>query len=245
MLEILYRLQKLEAEEASLLAGQKKTEEYHRLRELKAEFERMKQALLQRQEQLTTLKEAMRDLPREVAEIAEKLEKERSAVYDGSIGNIRELTARQSQISALEERSAAVAGELAQKQKELRRATHKAKHLQQLMTDQHQQFTEQYRQYEEYRENCQIELNTLAAGKEALLSVIDEKDLTWYEAQKPLFAGLPVARLDDNHVCDGCRTLVTPILYKRTVLGERTRCEKCGRYLFIAEDQSQSTEVRV
>ena len=235
MLETLYKLQKLEAEEASLLAGQKNTEEYHRLRELKAEFERIKQALLQRQEQLTALREAMLNLPREAAEIAERLEKERSAIYDGSIVNIRELTARQSQISALEERSAAVTGELAQKQTELRQVVHKAKQLQQLMTDQHQQFTEQYRQYEVYRENCQSELNALASDKEALLSIVNEKDLAWYEAQKPLFAGLPVARLDDNHVCDGCRTMVTPALYKRTVLGESTRCEKCGRYLFIAQ----------
>lgn len=240
MLEILYKLQKLEAEEQALLAGQKNCEEYRQLRELKGEFERLKQTLLQRQEQINAMQTAMQALPGELAEIDGKLEAERAAIYNGSVANIRELTAREAQVGALTEKSAALGAELTQKQTELRRLLQQAKTLQQRMMEQHQQFTQQYQQYETLREQWQSGLDALAADKQALLGGVSGQDLAWYEEQKPLFAGSPVAMLSAGHVCDGCRTVVTPMLYKRTVFGERTRCEKCGRYLFIEEIENKA-----
>ena len=90
-----------------------------------------------------------------------------------------------------------------------------------------------YQEYNSLRQGWQSELAELAVNKENLLLQISDVDLAWYEDQKPLFAGLPVAKLDSNQACDGCRTKVTPMLFKRTVQGEHTRCEKCGRYLFV------------
>jgi predicted nucleic acid-binding Zn-ribbon protein len=233
MLTLLYQLQKLEAREAAILAAQKNCIEYQQVRELKEGFERQKQELLQGREQLSALQQQVQALPREIAETNDKLDRERAAVYDGRVANIREYNARQAQISVLEEKSAALVAEHQQRQCEYQRGLRHAKQLQQSLEEHYQQLSQQYRQYDDLRQGWQQELSGLAADKELLLTQIEGADLAWYEKQKPLFAGLPVAKLDNNRVCDGCRTMVTPMLHKRTVQKERTRCEKCGRYLFV------------
>lgn len=233
MLTLLYKLQNLEAEEAAIRAAQKNCAEYRQVQEQKVMFERQKEELLQLQEQLSSLQQQVQALPREIAEINAKLERERAAVYDGSVANIREFNARQSQISMLEEKHTSLKSEHQQKQEEFLQLLRQAKQLKQQLESQYQQLNQRYQEYDNLRQGWQSELSTLTANKEALLAQIPDSDLTWYEEQKPRFAGLPVAKLCDNHACDGCRTLVTPMLYKRTVQGDRTRCEKCGRYLFI------------
>ena len=233
MLPLLYKLQKLETEETAILAAQKNCAEYRQVKELKAGFERQKKELLQLQEQLNALQREAQSLPHDIAEIDAKLERERAAIYDGRVANIREYNARQAQISALEEKSAALAAEQNKKQAELQQGLGQAKQLEQDLKEQYQHLSEQYQRYDALRQGWQGDLSALAKHKEDLLAQIESADLAWYEQQKPLFAGLPTAKLDSNQVCDGCRTMVTPILYKRTVQGERTRCEKCGRYLFV------------
>ena len=235
MLILLYKLQKLEAEEAAILAAQKNCAEYRQVQELKAVFERQKKELLQLKEQLKALQQQAQALPREIAEINAKLERERAAVYDGSVANIREFNARQAQISVLEEKSTALTAEHQQKQEEFQEGWRRAKQLQQDLEEQFQELSLQYQRYDNMRQGWQRELSVLVADKQAMQKQIESADLAWYEGQKPLFAGLPVAKLDSGHACDGCRTIVTPMLYKRTVQGERTRCEKCGRYLFVEQ----------
>jgi predicted nucleic acid-binding Zn-ribbon protein len=232
MLTLLYQLQKLEIKEAAISSAQKNCPEYRQVRELKARFGQQKKELLRLQDQLSALRQQTQALPLDIAEISAKLERERSAVYDGSVANIREFNARQAQISALEEKNTALLAEQKQKQEEFQRGLRQAKKLQQTMQEQHQLLGQQYQLYDDLRQSWQNELSALAADKEELLTRIAGEDLAWYEAQKPMFAGSPVARLESNQVCSGCHTMVTPILYKRTVQGERTRCEKCGRYLF-------------
>ena len=233
MLTLLYKLQKLEIQEAAVLTARKKCTEYRQLRELKAGFEKQKTRLLQMQEQLSSLQKQIKTLANEIAEISSKLENERIAVYDGSIANIREFNARQTQISALEEKNAVLTAEQTRKQQEYQSGLRQAKQVQHKLEEQYTLLNEQYLRYDNLRQGWQNELNTLSIDKEALLVQIDSENLAWYEEKKLLFAGMPVAKLDINKTCDGCHTMVTPILYKRTVQGERTRCEKCGRYLII------------
>jgi predicted nucleic acid-binding Zn-ribbon protein len=233
MLTLLYKLQKLEAEEAAILAAQKNCAEYRQIQEQKAIFERQKKELLQLKDQLNALQQQVQVLPQEIAEINARLERERAAVYDGSVANIREFNARQTQIGVLVEKSTALTAEHQQKQGEFQQSLRRAKQLQNTLEKQYQQLSSQYRKYDDMRQGWQQGLSTLNAYKEDLLAQIKSADLTWYMEQKPLFAGLPVAKLDSNHACDGCRTMVTPMLFKRTVQGERTRCEKCGRHLFV------------
>ncbi|MCL1905813.1 MAG: hypothetical protein FWG06_02260 [Clostridiales bacterium] len=233
MLTLLYTLQNLEAGEAAIRAAQKNCEEYRRVQDLKTVFERQKRELLQLQEQLSALQKLTQSLPREIADINARLERERAAVYDGSVANIREFNARQTQISVLEEKNTALAEEHSKKQEEFQQGLRQARQLKQDLEEQFKNLSQEYQRYDELRQGWQGELSTLAVEKEALLAQINSADLAWYEAQKPLFAGTPVAILDSNQACGGCRTMVTPILYKRTVQGDRTRCEKCGRYLFV------------
>ncbi|MCL1975704.1 MAG: hypothetical protein FWG61_06055 [Firmicutes bacterium] len=231
MLTLLYKLQKLEAKEAAILAAQKDSVEYRRLQEQKAAFDTQKKELIQIQEELSLMQQQIKTLPDEIMDISVKLEQEKAAVYDGSIANIREFNARQAQISALEEKSSTLTEQQMQKKKEFKSALRQAKQMQQNLEVQYKIVSEEYRQYDELRQGWRNELNALSLDKDALIAKIDNADLAWYEEVKPLFAGLPIAKLDNNKACDGCRTMVTPILYKRTVQGERTRCEKCGRYL--------------
>jgi predicted nucleic acid-binding Zn-ribbon protein len=235
MLTLLYQLQELEVKEAAIVTAQKNCSEYRKVRELKAGFERQKKELLQLQEQLSALRRHNQTLPLDIAEISAKLERERSAVYDGSVANIREFNARQAQISALEEKNSALTTEQKLKQEEFQRGLRQAKKLQQELEEQHQQLSRQYHLYDDLRQGWQSELSALGEDKEAVRALIASAELIWYEEQKPIFAGTPVARLNSNQVCCGCRTMVTPIVYKRTTQGERTRCEKCGRYLFTEQ----------
>lgn len=233
MLALLYKLQKLESQETAILAAQKNCAEYKRVRELKTQFDQLKTELLQLQQQLNDLQQEVQELIKMLGEMTDKLTQERAAVYDGSIANIREFNARQAQISALEEKSSAFTTLLNQKEEEFEQGSKQAKKLKQKLKSQYQQLSIEYQQYDDLRSRWLSDLETLAKEKETLLLQIPKESITWYKGQKPLFSGLPIALLDTSHVCTGCRTMVTPALYKRTLQGEHTRCEKCGRYLFV------------
>ena len=77
----------------------------------------------------------------------------------------------------------------------------------------------------------------LARKKEEITASLDSDELAWYAQIRHKCDGTPIAKLSSGQVCGGCFTIVTPATYRRTVNGQTTCCEKCGRVLFVEEDQ--------
>lgn len=233
MLNLLFRLQQLEAEERSIAAERINSQEYKQLRAIKAAFDAKKQQYLRLSEDIASLAGELETFPARLAEAERRLAAEQTAIYDGSVSSSKALAARESQAASLAESlselrslQAAYEGEQAQKQavsEQLRRE----------MEEQYLSFRDIKQSYQAAQDIRQQKLDQLTAAKQQIVSRVDGQTLLWFEQQREKFGGSPVACLNQQHICSGCHTMAPPITYKRTLQGQRTYCEKCGRILFV------------
>ena len=126
MLNLLFRLQQLEAEERSIAAERINSQEYKQLRAIKAAFDAKKQQYLRLSEDIASLAGELETFPARLAEAERRLAAEQTAIYDGSVSSSKALAARESQAASLAESlselrslQAAYEGEQAQKQAQI------------------------------------------------------------------------------------------------------------------------------
>lgn len=233
MLNLLFRLQQIEAEERAIAAERINSQEYKELRSIKAAFDVKKQQYSRLMNDLDSLAEEINGFPARLAEGRSRLEKERAAIYDGSVSSPKALAAREAQVKALEENLAELQALEAMHlgEREQKRAV--ASQLEQEMEEQYHCFRDIKQSYQAAQDIRQQRLDALNAAKAELIPGIDAQSMQWFEEQRQRFGGTPVASLNEQHICSGCHTMVPPITYKRTMLGQRTFCEKCGRILFV------------
>ncbi|MDO4581211.1 MAG: hypothetical protein Q4B96_01330 [Bacillota bacterium] len=236
MLKLLFQLQSIEAAERAVHNEKKNSAEYQRLCALKADFEREKHEWQELNEQIAQIEQALFAYPALIKELREKCEAEKQAIYDGSINSTKELDARQSQAAAHEQKLAEAEQEAAGLGEKKAALDARQAELKQQMEGVYQQFMQTKEQFQQRQAQWQAHERKLAEQKAALVKDIDPDSLSWFEQNRDKFHGSPVARLDAKHVCSGCRTIVPPVTYKRTVLGQKTFCEKCSRILFVDGD---------
>ena len=236
MLKDLYELQKIEVAENNIAAAVRESDAYHVMRNLKTDFDGKKAEYAAAEADLDSLKDQIAEFPAKIQEIKDKLENENKAMYDGSVENLKELGAREDQIAALEDKlqelealKALYEGE--KEQKEQAQAA-----LKMSMAKDYAEFKKAREEYSAIEEENKQKLAKLAADKEAVIATISAEDMAWYEQYRYKCNGSPIARLGADHVCQGCFTIVPPVTYQRTALGQSTYCEKCGRVLFIDTD---------
>ena len=236
-MRLLYQLQNLEAAEKAILLERAASEEYQNLRKMKVNFEIKKEQYVRSSAEIKALEQQVADFSSEQSQLEQKLEQEKSALYDGSVTGTKSLSARESQIAALEKKI-----ELLLEKKEYCQAEIDEKQgLQNLLGNElltmQASFQTVKHAYQIAQADRDQRLQELQEAKDALLSQISEEKLRWYHANRDHFSGAPVAMLDAHQVCSGCRTIVPMVTYKRTLQGQRVFCEKCGRILFVTQNE--------
>ena len=235
MLKQLYQLQLIETQERNELEKQRQSTEFQQLRKVKADFTHQKESYLQLEKDLAALDEQLAAFPAQMTELEEKISAENAAIYDGSVVNTKELAARESQIAALTEKlhelqsiESLYMGEREQKKNTIHELKRK-------MAADYEDFTRLKNEVQQLQAEAKQRLLDLEKQKKELESTISADELACYERVKNKCGGTPVAMLNADHVCSGCHTIVPPITFKRTSLGQKTVCENCGRTLFVEE----------
>lgn len=233
MLRLLYQLQQLDAEEKAVRAAQTESEEYQNLKRIKADFEQEKEQLRATAEERKAAENQLQSLQHRFSEFKDKIAKENAALYDGSVTNAKELAAREAQIANIEDKL-----QLLQEQQNalnltIETAVEKFSGIRRDMTDETKKFNALRDIYLQKCSQWDQNINSINNQKQEITAKIDQSWLDWYNANYDRFDGAPVAMLSEDHVCSGCHIIVPPITYKRTVLGKSTRCDKCGRQLFV------------
>lgn len=236
MLKDLFALQCVELAERDVHEERAESAELQQLRQIKAALAGRKEDLYRAEQEISALAEQLSDFPRQIKELEAKIVKENQAIYDGSVVNLRELNARETQAAALSEKLKELQNLQALYQGEQQQKSADCQEIKKQMATDYQRFIELKAAYQELERDWQKRLAELGRQREKLASAIDPQELQWYESVKCRCNGAPLAMLNEEHVCGGCHTIVPPITFKRTRLGQRTYCEKCGRTLFVEEE---------
>jgi len=234
MLNLLYQLQNLDVEAKKIDEEQKSSGINRELRDIKTSFEQDKKEWIDGEEGSKQLSATIRHITLSIEELKAKAEQEKVAIYDGSIRNTRELSAKEQQVAALEKNIDVQVAEKDSLQSKLFLLQKKSQDLKEQMESDYAKFNNLKKSGKEERlksEQRQEVINTQIAS---LRKDIPDNLLNWYAQNKEKFSGTPLAFLNNDHVCSGCHTAVPPIVAKRTAEGKvDTFCEKCGRKLFI------------
>jgi predicted nucleic acid-binding Zn-ribbon protein len=235
MLKDLYALQKVELAERAVQEERAASRELQQLRQVKAALAERKENLSRIGQEIAALTEQLAGFPRQIKELEDKIAKENKAIYDGSVVNVRELNARETQAAVLSEKLKELQSLQALYLGEQEQKSAQSGEIKKKMTADYQRFIELKATYQELEKNWRQKLEDLLAAKQQLVTSIAPQELQWFESVKCRCGGTPVAMLSEDHVCSGCHTIVPPITFKRTTLGQKTYCEKCGRTLFVAD----------
>ncbi|MEG2212786.1 MAG: hypothetical protein RRY35_02695, partial [Clostridiales bacterium] len=177
MLKLLYQLQKLEDRQRACEAEKQNTDEYRRLLEIKAEFDEDKQQW----GKLAALREELlgnRNLyATELETIAQKIAKEREAIYDGTTSTVKALSARESQVAVLAAKQNELTTLDQQADSKLHQIEEKALVLKEKIEQEFAEFEKLKADYQRVKRDFeQQELDT-ASKIAALLPTIDPKTL--------------------------------------------------------------------
>lgn len=233
MLKQLYQLQELETAERGLNEERLNSEEYQQLRGLKAAFDQEKDSWQRLNTAIARLEAKLGAAATRSNELEQRLGEERQAMYDGSVTNPKEQSAREAQAAALERKLEAVQEERTQHQQQLISRQEEAGRLHAALTDKQAEFSRVRDIYQQAQAGRDAQAAELEAQKAALLPLIPAEELAWFESQREKFANTPVAMLDSRQVCSGCHTMAPPVAFKRILGGQTICCEKCGRTLFV------------
>lgn len=235
MLKKLYQLQQLEAAAAALNTERINSDEYRQLRSLRASFEAEKQKLAKANAAIAKLEKQIETLGKRKADLESRIDKEKQAMYDGSVTNARELDARKNQLESLQAKSDTAHKDSNEIQSQLVKKQEEAGKLRQTLTDMQVEFSRIRDIYQVKQEERDGRGKNLEEQKAALIAQIDADSMKWYEAQRERFSGTPVAFLNRQRICSGCHTMVPQSTYKRAASGMNTLCENCGRTMFVED----------
>lgn len=235
MLKELFDLQNIELAEKAVLEEKKESREFKQLKALKSAFDLQKENYLRIEKELAALDSQLAVFPKQIEELEERLNRENKAIYDGSVSNLKELSARETQAAALGDKLKELQNLQDLYHSEYEQKCEEYEENKKHISENYQQFIEIKETFQKMQEAWEKELEDLAAKKQALIAGIPKNELLWFENVKDKCDGTPIAMLNAEHVCSGCHTIVPPITFKRTSLGQKTFCEKCGRTLFVEE----------
>jgi len=235
MLSKLYDLQQLEAEERHISEEKSNSAELLALREVKQAFEVKKQSYLRLQAGLESLLKEQERLPGELAEMKEKRDGESAAIYDGSITSTKALTARETQLAALEDHLHEIEERLGILDQEIKQREDAVAELKAEMEEQYLEFRRLKAICLEKEADHNKRIEDLQRQQEELLPQINAEDMEWFRREQRRFNGTPIAKLSQEQVCSGCHTKVPPAIFTRTIRLKSTICDNCGRILFIDE----------
>ena len=233
MLKQLYQLQQLELAVSALEAERVNSDEFNQLRSLRASFEATKQKLAAVNGEIARREEKIKSCDNRRLDLEARIDREKKAIYDGSVTRPKELDARNSQLAALQNKLEAAEQERAEHLEQLAKDQDKAGSIRRSLTEMQTEFSRIRDIYQVKQEERSSRGRLLEDQKTALLQEVDESSLAWYEAHRSDFGGTPIACLSKERICSGCHTLLPLSTYKRAAQGQKTVCENCGRTLFV------------
>ncbi len=235
MLKDVYELQKVELMKRAIIIEKQTSRELAELKALKADFDAKKLLYAQISQEAAVLEAQLDNFPKQIQELDEQITAQNQAIYDGSIKNTKELAAREAQVTALRDKLAELNSLKALYQGEKDQKTATAEELKEKLNTTYERFGQLKTTFTAMQQSWQERLDQLDEQQQACAAKLSEGELAWFESIKEKFDGSPVAMLSNEQVCHGCHTIVPPITFKRTKLGQKTFCEKCGRTLFVEE----------
>lgn len=235
MLKDLFEMQKVEIKERALLAEKQNSCEFTELKSLKADFDKKKAEYHNLAKDIAALEAQLAAFPGQMQDIESKITEQNHAIYDGSVSNVKELSAREAQVDTLRDRLAEIRSLQAIYQGEKEQKSAAAEQLKAEINEMFNRFNELKETFAAMQQDWQKRLEALAEERREMSKDIAAAELKWFESVKDKYDGTPVARLSHDQVCSGCHTIVPPITFKRTSQGQKTFCEKCGRTLFVED----------
>jgi hypothetical protein len=165
------------------------------------------------------------------AVLKEKVAKLEERLYSGSITNVRELTAIETEHNAARREYARVEEAIAPSRSAADEAHQRNEQIKSELAEREAQWAERRRELERERSRIGREYKKIGADRESASAGISEPDLAMYNSLLPRMGGVAVVKVDRG-VCQGCRV--------RLPIGEITRiqnatglvnCSSCGRIL--------------
>jgi|GEM_PF-6445188 len=233
----LYRMQKIELEQAKLRSDELVIIDYKELRNIKGDFNDKKDDYLKDKARLEQFTEKLQKLSSEDSNLRARIAAEEKELYGGKITSSKAANAKEQQIVSLKNK--------------LNKCVTDAENQRQARTDFELSLEDKLRQLSEiqavfaakkllYQQGDQRRAEQIAVlekERQKLLRRVSSQLLGWYQGTNNRFGGAPLARLNNKNVCTGCNTIVTPALARKVAnAGDIiVCCEKCGRRLFIDE----------
>jgi len=231
--ELLYRMQELEIKEAEMRYNIKRLPQYKELKKLKEQFERQQKNHEEKRILLHNISLSLKGLEDKAAALETKQQEMNKVLYDGSIGNPKELENLEQQINTLKNQVSAINDEIIFQMEQKEKMEQETAQMEKELRQQYREFNELKSGYQRVKLNLEQELAGILEEKSEIVSRIETKWMAWYEKKKVAFAGTPVGKIMDNHACSGCRTVIPITLVKKARTAPGTvYCEQCGRVLF-------------
>ena len=210
-----------------------------RLREIEAELkdnEALRRAQQNEADAASQLKEtvhALRHAEENVRQQRLKIEQSESTLYGGKVRNPKELQDLQNEIAALkrflsvlEDRQ--LEAMLAEEEAE---STHKC--TQDALEAERGHFAQQSEQLDQEKDRLLKEADRFEDERRVIIPSIPVEDLSLYDQLRHKRAGIAVAKVTDR-ACSACgSTLSAALLHAARSPSQISRCETCGRILYI------------
>jgi uncharacterized protein len=174
-----------------------------------------------------------RRLEHDVSSIGQRIAAEQGRLYDGSVGNPKELQAIQAEITSLQSRKSRLEDEeLGQMERR--------EELERRLPALEAELKGAREALDELEASSEREVGEIAASleqrrdlREALAAEFDEELLELYEDLRATKKGVGAAALKDG-VCQGCHEKLSPLYLDRMKRSEGVkRCENCRRILVV------------
>ena len=167
----------------------------------------------------------------ELAMLKEQVTKLEERLYSGSITNVRELTAIETEHNVARRNRARVEESVAPSKSVAQEATDKHARLKSELAEREEKWTQRRKELLEERARVGSEFKEIGAGRASVAEGIPDTDLAIYNALLPRMSGLAVVKVERG-ICQGCRV--------RLPIGEivnmqnsvsLVNCSSCGRIL--------------
>jgi len=233
---LLWELQELEQEkikkESDLLTLASILHYREKLKEVKL-FEK---SLQQKEEELAAEKKAQRLKELDVANKAAVLADLDHKLYDGKIGNIKELEGMEKKIQTLKEEKKLLEDEIIQHMENIENMESENSSQQQLFAKENELLQKLKAKARKEKQGAQNELAALTERIDGLSAEIDEKLLKKYREWSKRFNGERCISQVQDGFCGICNVSLPSSFTARLLTGELVYCENCSSILVLKEE---------
>jgi predicted nucleic acid-binding Zn-ribbon protein len=183
---------------------------------------------------LARLEKQQQELEWTVDDLSSKLKPEEKKLYDGSVKNIKELTALQMEVENRQKHKRELEDQVLDIMTALEQTTQELEHLQQTLDDKESAWESQQKDIRAELGSLGRDLLALGQRREAVVGEIPQSLLNLYESVRVSRGGVAVVKVERG-MCQGCRiTLPTSDLQRARTGDMVVQCTSCARFLYVS-----------